>query len=356
MPSRMLGMVPLLLALVACSSDGPSGRCLPKDGPKTSLGTRGIDPLGTTAGGGLTEVTSFGANPAGLRMYVHANAKSANAVVLALHGCTQSAADYVSAGWNAFADAAGFVVVYGEQSTKNNGMRCFRYWEPSQAGRDVGEAQSLASMVAHAKATYGAKRAFVTGLSAGGAMTAVMLAVYPDVFEAGAIMAGIPYACATNQTDAFGCMQGKEKSPEAWAALLPAAARAKPPRVSVWHGDADWTVRPTNGSQIAEQWTAAHGLNADKPSATETIGVAKHAVFRDAHGTARVESWSIAGMGHGVAVAPAEGCGTPGGTFFDVKICSTQKAAAFFGLAGGDSGGASSGAGSRGGSDGDDCD
>ncbi|MDB4935578.1 MAG: feruloyl esterase [Labilithrix sp.] len=335
--------------LAACASNPGStedsiARVCP---PKTTKATL----PGAGGGGALTPVAAFGANPAGLNMYVHAPASGkANAIVVAMHGCTQTASAYVAAGWNDVADAAGFVVVYPEQTSKNNGSQCFRWWDAANTTRDKGEARSIASMVAYAKTTYGATHAYVTGLSAGAAMTAVMLATYPDVFEAGAIMAGLPYACATTQNDAYACMSGKDKTPAQWGALVPKLGAAKP-RVAIWQGNADYTVRPTNLAQLVRQWTDVNGIS-DKPAATSKVGKAQHDEFRDAQGVTRVESWLIEGMAHGVSVDPTAGCGTAGAFVLDEGLCSTKKAAEFFGLvaaSGSPSGGAGSGGATPGG-------
>lgn len=159
-------------------------------------------------------------------------------------------------------------------------------------------------------------------------MAVAMLAAYPDLFEAGAIMAGIPYGCAKSANDSFTCMSGKEQTADAWTALLPADARSKPPRISIWTGDADYVVRPTNAEQLVRQWAGAHGDA--KPGATEKVGIAT----RETYANGAVERWTIAKMGHGVAVSPAEGCGKAGAFLVDAKLCSTQKAAEFFGLTG----------------------
>ena len=361
----VLGLLPT--ALAACSLDtSPSGAangsCVPDPASMTAF-PRDLSGLnGTGAAGAIEAVPAFGANPGGLSMYVHAPASgAASAIVVALHGCTQSASAYVSAGWNELADKAGIAVVYAEQPSSNNMQRCFRWWEPLHTKRGQGEAASIAAMTEWAKKKYGATKAYVTGLSAGGAMTAVMLAAYPDLFEAGAVMAGLPYACATSQNDAYTCMSpGKDKAPSDWAALLPAAARgAGAPRVSIWHGDADYTVRPANAEALARQWTAANGVAAT-PTATETVSGATHDVYKDASGVTKVEKWIIKGMSHAVALDPKNGCGKAGAYLLDKGICSTAKAAVFFGViaddaapsapppagssgAGGSSGGASSG-------------
>lgn len=328
-------LLPVLLVAAGCSSSPSGSGGASTCPPKRTTAPAGLPGLPGAAGGALTEVDSFGDNPGHLKMYVHAPASGkATAVVVALHGCTQSAADYVAAGWNELADEEGFAVVYPEQTTANNFQRCFRWFDETQIERERGEAASIAAMTAHAKSTYGATHAYVTGLSAGAAMTAVMLATYADVFEAGAIMAGLPYACATSQIDAYSCMSpGKDRTAEAWAALVPASAHGEAPRVSIWHGDADWTVRPRNEDELVKQWTGVAGIAGAAPVTSEEDGVT-HAEYKDSSGVVRVESWLVKGMGHGVALAPKDGCGKAGAYFLDEGVCSTAKAAAFFGLTG----------------------
>jgi poly(hydroxyalkanoate) depolymerase family esterase len=337
-------LVGVTLSVAACSSGTPNDgsaatTCPPKTSPANLPGLPGSGTGASTgsAGGGLTEVTSFGDNPGQLKMFLHAPPSGkASAIVVALHGCTQGASDYLGAGWNELADKAGFAVVYPEQSTANNYQRCFRWFDKAQIDRGAGEARSIAAMTERAKTQYGATHAYVTGLSAGAAMTAVMLATYPDLFEAGAIMAGLPYACATSQNDAYSCMSpGRDKTAEAWAALVPSAAHGTAPRVSIWHGDADWIVRPMNETQLVRQWTGVAGVPSE-PSSTATVDGATHVEYKDASGVVRVESWLMKGMGHGVALAPKSGCGKAGAYLLDQGVCSTTRAAAFFGLVSGD--------------------
>jgi poly(3-hydroxybutyrate) depolymerase len=129
----------------------------------------------------LREITSFGRNPGNLRMLVHVpeRLRSGAPLVVALHGCSQSADEYNSGtGWSSLADRLGFVVVYPQQQPANNPKNCFSWFLPGDIARDNGESLSIRQMVEHAIATLGVDphRVFVTGLSAGGAMTAVMLA------------------------------------------------------------------------------------------------------------------------------------------------------------------------------------
>lgn len=304
------------------------------DGSNPEAGSDSARSLGLAGtGAGIVAVPSFGSNPGGLSLYVHVPASlPANApVVFALHGCTQSANAYMGAGWNELADAVGFVVAYPEQTSSNNSQRCFRWWDPAHTTRDQGEAKSIRSMVDYVRSQYGVNDAYVTGLSAGGAMTAVMLATYPDVFRAGSIMSGLPYHCATTQTDAYTCMSGEDQTAAALSALLPSQAHTTPPRVSIWQGDADYTVRPANASQLVRQFAGVNGVS-ETPTTSEAVGKATHDSFLDTNGSARIERWIISGMGHGTALDPANGCGTAGAYLLDESLCSTRKSAEFFGI------------------------
>ncbi|MEU3954884.1 PHB depolymerase family esterase, partial [Streptomyces achromogenes] len=147
----------------------------------------------------LTRVSDFGSNPGALTMYVYrpATLPAHPAVVVALHGCTQNAQVYAdNSGLPRLADQDGFLLVLAETGTANNVNKCFNWFQSGDNRRGQGEALSVRQMVSHAVTAYGADpgRVYVTGLSAGGAMTAVMLATYPDVFSAGAVVAGLPYA------------------------------------------------------------------------------------------------------------------------------------------------------------------
>src|SRR5918997_208130 len=129
----------------------------------------------------LTPVTGFGSNPGNLAMYAYrpdGMPTGAPAVVL-LHGCSQNASGYVTnSGWRALADRWRFALIAAEQRSANNASSCFNFFEAGDSARGQGEALSVRQMVAHAVSAYGvdAARVYVSGLSAGGAMSAVMLA------------------------------------------------------------------------------------------------------------------------------------------------------------------------------------
>jgi poly(3-hydroxybutyrate) depolymerase len=178
-------------------------------------------------------------------------------------------------------------------------------------------------------------RVFVTGHSAGAAMSLVMLATWPDVFAAGASIAGIPFRCPDTYNDVYTCMTpGIDRAPGEWAKR---ARRGYPgyggpwPRVSVWHGTADYTVGINNLGETVEQWTALHGADAAADAEDEVDGY-PHKVYRDGE-RAVVESYEITGAGHATFVRPDEGCGSVGAFFEDRGICSSLRIAQFFGIA-----------------------
>lgn len=301
----------------------------------------------------LTQVTGFGTNPGNLLMYRHVpSGVSANApLVVVLHGCTQTAAAMESSGWTAAANVYKFYVVYAQQQSSNNSSSCFNWFEPGDIARGGGEALSLKQMVDSMKSSYSIDpaRVFVTGFSGGGYMVPVMLATYPDVFAGGAINAGGPYRCATSMTQAFSCMSpGVDNTPKAWGDLVRGAYSSYTgprPRVSIWHGTSDFTVRPANATEAMEQWTNVHGID-QVADTTDTVAGFPHKVYRNSAGTALVETYDLTGMGHALAVDPQYSfpgsstvCGATGAYISDVNICSTYYQALFFGLTGGGGGG-----------------
>ncbi len=290
----------------------------------------------------LNEVSGFGSNPGNLRMltYVPESLPPSPALVVVLHGCTQTAAGYDhGSGWSALADRYGFVLLYPEQQETNNPKRCFNWFQLADIERDRGEAHSIRQMVEHAIERHGLdrRRIFVTGLSAGGAMTSTMLAAYPEVFAGGAIIAGLPYRSATSIPEAFECMfQGQTRSAEEWGALVREASshRGPWPKVSVWHGSADATVKPMNAGEIIKQWTNVHGLRAEASRSDVVDGYPRRAWANDA-GDEIIEEYVITGMAHGTPLAVGNdehNYGTAGPFLLDVGISSSYRIAKFWGL------------------------
>ena len=291
----------------------------------------------------LRQNFGFGSNPGNLRMFVYRPPSLAEnpALVVVLHGCTQTAAGYdLGVGWSTLADRYGFVLLFPEQQRSNNPNGCFNWFQPAHSQRGKGEPLSIRQMIEKSIVDHGIdrRRVFITGLSAGGAMTSNMLACYPEVFAGGAIVAGLPYGAATTVQQAFQSMyQSPTRSAHEWGDLVRKASshRGPWPRVSVWHGNADKTVIPSNAQEILKQWTEVHGLPLSSSVTTRVDGFPRE-VWINEVGDELIEAYTITNMAHGtpLAIGEAEGaCGTPGPFLLAVGISSSYHIAKFFGIA-----------------------
>ena len=226
-------------------------------------------------------------------------------LIVLLHGCGQGAAGFArDTGWVALADRLGIPLLLPEQSDANNHGRCFNWFRPMHTGRGHGEALSIRQMVAAAVERFASDpgRVFIAGLSAGGAMTAALLAAYPDVFAGGAVVAGLPVGAAGSTSEALRRMAeaGPARSPAAWAEQVRhAAPTGYPgpwPRLSIWHGEADGVVDPANSRLLAAQWSALHGLDPVAPDTLELLGMRRDRW--NVAGQPVVELWSLPGLAH----------------------------------------------------------
>lgn len=293
--------------------------------------------------GSLEEVSAFGSNPGRLRMlrYVPTKLPKKSPLVVVLHGCQQTADAYDrGSGWSVLARERGFAVVYAQQQRSNNSNLCFNWFRPSNVARDRGEVMSIRQMIDKMASAHGIdrKRVFITGLSAGGAMTAAMLAAYPEVFRAGGIIAGLPYGAARDVQRALSAMkQAPEKSPEEWGDLVRTASPEKRglPAVSIWHGTQDRTVSLSNAEALAHQWLNVHGLQVDDFTDTNVDGHLRR-VWKDPAGNVAVEFYRIEGMGHGTPLKPRTTTRTkadvPGPFMLDAGISSSMHLATSWGL------------------------
>ncbi len=288
--------------------------------------------------GRLAEFNGFGDNPARLRMRAYLPALAAGRpLVVLLHGCGQDSAAFAyDSGWTDCADRLGFPLILPQQAEANNAGRCFQWFQPADTARDAGEAGSIAEMIRAGISRFDSDpgRIFVVGLSAGGAMAAALLAAYPDLFAAGASVAGLPVGAAHSGIQAILRMAsaGRPRTPEALAAQVRAAAPrgfAGPwPRLSVWQGQADMTVAPENGALLASQWCALHHLAT--PAVIEQSGGGLiHQVWRDRRQSA-VELWSLTHLPHAYPVGSR--VAVPGRFMAQAPVDATAEITRFFGL------------------------
>jgi poly(hydroxyalkanoate) depolymerase family esterase len=289
----------------------------------------------------LRDFPEFGSNPGALRarIYVPPSLTQDAPLVVVLHGCTQTAAAYDhGSGWSQLAEREGFALLFPEQQRTNNPNLCFNWFMPADIQRDGGEALSICQMIDSVVGTYrlDRSRVFVTGLSAGGAMASVMLATYPELFAGGAIIAGLPYGCASSAPEAFDRMRGHggPGERELQSLLRNASRHDSPwPTLSIWHGTADRTVDPSNAAAIVGQWREVHGVG-PSPSFSTTIDGHPRRVWLDAHGREAIEEYLIAGMSHGTPLSSrgADGLGASAPFMLEQGISSTLRIARFWGL------------------------
>jgi poly(3-hydroxybutyrate) depolymerase len=321
-------------------------------------------------------VPEFGPNPGALLMYryVPDDLQAGMPLVVALHGCSQDARGFDDeSGWADLADGGKFALLLPEQPASNNPDRCFSFFSEENNRRGSGEAASIAAMIEEIledeELRLDRTRVFITGLSAGGGMAAAMLASYPELFAGGAIVAGVPYGCASTfgnpwlamqrwwflMTNPFGdagwaawrCGTARhgfanpgatEASPEEWRQRVAEAGgdpAAPAPRIALWQGDADETVDPANLGELVKQWTAVHGIDA-MPDGETAEGDMLIRSYADAASSVRVESVEIEDFGHALPVDPGSGqdvCGVAGPFLIDRNICAARRIAEFWGLA-----------------------
>jgi acetylxylan esterase len=281
----------------------------------------------------LTEVTNFGTNPSNLRMYLYVPDRVATrpAVLVAIHYCTGTGpALYSGTEFASLADRYGFIVVY--PSATRDGT-CFDVSSPQALRRDGGsDPVGIVSMVRYVLQRNNAdpNRVFVTGLSSGAMMTNVLLGDYPDLFKAGAAFAGVPFGCfATTDGSLWNsqCANGQvTKTPQQWGDLVRGAFpgySGPRPRMQLWHGTADETLRYPNFGEEIKQWTNVLGVS-QTPSLTDSPQ----------------SGWTRTRYGGTGTMAPVEAISVQNGSHNILTSGMAARAIAFFGL---DTGGASSG-------------
>ncbi len=181
-------------------------------------------------------------------------------LVVMLHGCTQSPDDFAAGtGMNELATAQGFYVLYPEQSANANPQRCWNWFKHNHQSRGRGEAALLASMTLAVIQQHGidSRRVYIAGLSAGGAMAAIVAAAYPEIFAAVGVHSGLAVGAAGNVAEALAAMKSG-------AADIKLASSSSAVPTIVFHGDQDRTVHPRNGDQVSEQMMTALHAGSEK--------------------------------------------------------------------------------------------
>jgi poly(hydroxyalkanoate) depolymerase family esterase len=258
------------------------------------------------------------------KLYVPAGQSDApRAMMVMLHGCTQSADDFAAGTrMNRLADEHGFLVVYPEQAAQANASRCWNWFKPQDQLRGAGEPSLIAGIACEVAQRHGAdpRRIYVAGLSAGAAMAVVLGETYPELFAGVGAHSGLPYGSAHDIPSAMAAMKGGrsgmpglKNGPAAAGTSRRKAVQAVP--VIVFHGDRDHTVQQSNGARIVQQALDAHGaqaggagLHVDTQSGVAYGGRQfSRTVHADLEGHVRIEDWTLHGAGHAWSGGHASG-------------------------------------------------
>lgn len=232
------------------------------------------------------------------RIFLPSPGQSLRGLVMMLHGCTQTALDFaLGTRMHLHAERNGWIVLYPEQGSGNNSARCWNWFRPQDQARDGGEPEILAGLADSVARDHGlpARSCFVAGLSAGGAMAAILGQTHPDVFRAVGIHSGLAPNSARDLVSAFAAMRGDP---------LPSAEAVRLPSI-IFHGSEDTTVAPRNAGHLAGHLRDIRKQSGKRKSRRYDLVSGTN---RAGH---RVELWRIAGAGH------AWSGGSPKGSFTD---------------------------------------
>lgn len=217
-------------------------------------------------------------------------------MIVMLHGCTQDPDDFATGTrMNFLAEEGAFLVVYPEQAAAANASRCWNWFQAAHQQRDQGEPSLIAGITRQVMAEYhvDARQVFVAGLSAGGAMAAIMAAAYPDLYMAVGVHSGLAPGIAHDLPSALQAMQhgGAHAGSNAAGRVIP---------LILFQGDQDSTVHPRNAEELIRQWGATPEPQQTTVRQGQVVGGRAYtcAVYRDLSGQAIIEAWTVHGAGH----------------------------------------------------------
>ena len=251
------------------------------------------------------------------RLYVPSSAgEGLQGLIVMLHGCTQNPEDFAAGtGMNALAEEHRLLIVYPAQTRGDNSMSCWNWFRPGDQMRETGEPAIIAGLTESVRVQYAIPngRVFVAGLSAGGAMAAIMGETYPELYGAIGVHSGLAYGSANDVMSAFTVMRG-QVGIELPPSRRGGAGTQANPRMILFHGSADTTVHPSN----AERIMASQGESLGKSSRSEhgpsgDIRAYTRLVSERDDGTHAIECWMIEGAQH------AWSGGQPGGSYTDPR-------------------------------------
>jgi len=259
----------------------------------------------------FTELKNFGENPGELKAsYFLPKTNGSNSVspalVVLLHGCAQQAEILAQqSGFLGLAKQHNFALLLPQQGLTNNIKHCFNWYSADDYTKNQGETLSIKNMITTLKQKLASENVFIIGLSAGGAMTSSLLVNYPEIFTAGAVVAGIPFPCADGLITGISCMKnGPSQTADEFVTLIQKINPKQTtwPKLSVWTGANDKIVNPLNSSMLADQWAQLSGLDI-KPTVNKKSGYSIIS-WSNTDNDLQVELVEVMKRGHGIMVNP----------------------------------------------------
>jgi poly(hydroxyalkanoate) depolymerase family esterase len=284
--------------------------------PPPNLLTRGVAGMsGTKLGGASSPSVPDGArfvdgsytNGAGTRsykLYVPGGyTGQAVPLIVMLHGCTQNPDDFAAGTrMNGLAEEHTFLVAYPAQSGNANMQRCWNWFQAADQQRGSGEPSIIAGITKQVMDEYEVEegRVYVAGMSAGGAMAAILGATYPDLYAAVGVHSGLAPGSAHDLSSAFTAM--RQGGPVVAQPENTGQQRKILPTI-IFHGDGDTTVHPRNGERLLAHLDAGNRNGSSPRVNTRRGGVPggyeyTRFTYKDASGRDLVERWSVHGLGH----------------------------------------------------------
>ncbi|KAJ3130529.1 hypothetical protein HK098_000094 [Nowakowskiella sp. JEL0407] len=267
-------------------------------------------------GASLVQISNFGSNPTNIKAYeyVPSSIKSPKSLLVAVHFCTGSAsAMFNNYDFDSFADKYGYYMMYPETTRSGS---CWDVATSKALTRNGGsDPQGIISATNYMISKYGIdkSRVFLVGASSGAMMTNVLVAEYPDIFNAATAFMGVPYGCFATESGGnpsgsqsagwnSNCANGQvSKSAQTWGDSVRSAYpgySGSRPRIQLWHGSADTTLNFKNLAEEVKMWTNVAGLS-QTPTSTDTL---QSGWTRAKYGSA-VEAITISGVGHALPMS-----------------------------------------------------
>ena len=300
--------------------------------PGTMPGARIVTPAEVSAGGWFVERSYTGRDGSrAYKLYIPSGYVGQEVpLVVMLHGCTQSPDDLATGTrMNQLAEEHTFLVAYPARAATANSSRCWKWFEAADQQRGRGEPSLIAGITCEVVGEYhvAVDRVYVAGMSAGGAMAAIMGATYPDLYAAIGVHSGLAPGAAQDLHSAFTAM--RQGQPNTRGENTPSEGSARTMPAILFHGDRDTTVHPSNADHLLAHYRAT--TLGEPPRVTNRQGRVPGghaytcATYHDADGRVIVERWIVHGLGH------AWSGGSLPGSYTDPKgPCASAEMVRFF--------------------------